>query len=94
MLVKTVVEVGGWEVLNGSESWVRGLLAILAVCSSSLFICFPYLTTNSYIEYRVDDIKRVVHNCTYQNLCDDSPISDSNKRDYHSNFADLCDIVL
>ncbi|KAE8451921.1 hypothetical protein EG329_002762 [Mollisiaceae sp. DMI_Dod_QoI] len=29
ILIKTVIEVGGWEVLNGSESWVRGLLSIL-----------------------------------------------------------------
>jgi pre-rRNA-processing protein RIX1 len=30
-LIKAVVEVGGWEVLHGSESWVRGLLSILGV---------------------------------------------------------------
>lgn len=33
VLIKGVVEVGGWEVLQGSESWVRGLLAILGVRS-------------------------------------------------------------
>jgi pre-rRNA-processing protein RIX1 len=32
VLVKAVVELGGWEVLRGSESWVRGLLSILGVC--------------------------------------------------------------
>lgn len=32
VLVKAVIEVGGWEVLNGSEAWVRGLLSILGVC--------------------------------------------------------------
>lgn len=31
VLVKAVVEVGGWEVLRGSESWVRGLLTLLGV---------------------------------------------------------------
>lgn len=31
VLIKGVVEVGGWEVLQGSESWVRGLLAVLGV---------------------------------------------------------------
>ncbi|CZR59198.1 uncharacterized protein PAC_09090 [Phialocephala subalpina] len=29
VMIKAVIEVGGWEVLNGSESWVRGLLSIL-----------------------------------------------------------------
>ncbi|TVY26396.1 Pre-rRNA-processing protein [Lachnellula hyalina] len=29
ILIKAVVEVGGWEVLRGAESWVRGLLALL-----------------------------------------------------------------
>jgi hypothetical protein len=31
VLIKGVIEAGGWEVLRGSESWVRGLLAILGV---------------------------------------------------------------
>lgn len=30
-LVKTYIEVGGWESLRVSESWVRGLLSILQV---------------------------------------------------------------
>ncbi|TVY12803.1 Pre-rRNA-processing protein rix1 [Lachnellula arida] len=29
VLIKAVVEVGGWEILRGAESWVRGLLALL-----------------------------------------------------------------
>lgn len=31
VLIKGVIEVGGWEVLRGSEPWVRGLLSILKV---------------------------------------------------------------
>lgn len=31
VLVKAVVESGRWEILRGSEQWVRGLLGILAV---------------------------------------------------------------
>lgn len=31
VLIKAVVEVGGWEILKGSEPWVRGLLSILGV---------------------------------------------------------------
>jgi pre-rRNA-processing protein RIX1 len=30
-LIKAVIEAGGWEVLHGSEVWVRGLLSVLAV---------------------------------------------------------------
>jgi pre-rRNA-processing protein RIX1 len=31
VLIKAVIEVGGWEVLRTSEPWVRGLLSVLAV---------------------------------------------------------------
>lgn len=31
VLIKAVVEVGGWEVLQGAEQWVRGLLSVLGV---------------------------------------------------------------
>jgi pre-rRNA-processing protein RIX1 len=31
VLIKAVIEVGGWEVLHGAESWVRGLLSVLGV---------------------------------------------------------------
>jgi hypothetical protein len=30
-LVKAVIDVGGWEVLRGSEAWARGLLAVIQV---------------------------------------------------------------
>jgi pre-rRNA-processing protein RIX1 len=41
VLIKTVVEVGGWEVLRGSEPWVRGLLSLLTV---SLNYCDLHFT--------------------------------------------------
>jgi pre-rRNA-processing protein RIX1 len=31
VLIKAVVEVGGWEILQGAESWVRGLLSLFGV---------------------------------------------------------------
>ena len=34
-LIKAVVDVGGWEVLQGSEPWVRGLLSVVQVCLTS-----------------------------------------------------------
>lgn len=33
-LIKTAVDVGGWEVIRGSDAWVRGLLSIVQVLSS------------------------------------------------------------
>lgn len=47
-LVKAVVDVGGWEVLRGSEAWVRGLLSIVQVFSESLI--FFKLVSNPYTE--------------------------------------------
>lgn len=32
VLIKAVVDVGGWEVLRTAEPWVRGLLSIVQVC--------------------------------------------------------------
>lgn len=34
-LIKAVVDVGGWEILRGSEPWVRGLLSVVQVCLPS-----------------------------------------------------------
>ncbi len=31
VLIKAIVAVGGWEVLRGVESWVKGLLSVLGV---------------------------------------------------------------
>ncbi|TVY43374.1 Pre-rRNA-processing protein [Lachnellula occidentalis] len=46
VLIKAVVEVGGWEVLRGAESWVRGLLALLGKPDSaaSKELCIIALT--------------------------------------------------
>lgn len=35
-LVKAVVDVGGWEVLRGSEPWVRGLLSVVQASTARL----------------------------------------------------------
>jgi pre-rRNA-processing protein RIX1 len=36
ILIKAIIEVGGWEILQGAESWVRGLLSLLGVRKSQL----------------------------------------------------------
>jgi hypothetical protein len=37
VLVKAIIDVGGWECLRASEPWVRGLMSILQVFQPSLF---------------------------------------------------------
>lgn len=34
-LIKTLVDVGGWEVLRDCQKWVAGLLSVVEVCSNS-----------------------------------------------------------
>lgn len=34
-LIKTMVDVGGWEILKDCGAWVKGLLSIVQVCSPS-----------------------------------------------------------
>lgn len=36
VLIKATIEVGGWEILQGSGAWTRGLLGILNVSESIL----------------------------------------------------------
>ncbi len=31
VLIKATIEIGGWEIIKGSGSWVRGLLGVLEV---------------------------------------------------------------
>lgn len=49
-LIKATVDVGGWEVLRGTEPWVRGLLSVIQVCVEA----FPkYLSeANNWLESR------------------------------------------
>lgn len=35
-LVKAIIDVGGWEMLHTSDTWVRGLLSIVQVCQGLL----------------------------------------------------------
>ena len=45
VLIKAVVDVGGWECLRTSESWVRGLLSILQVRHSGTSLHKSQLTS-------------------------------------------------
>lgn len=63
VLIKAVVEVGGWEILQGAESWVRGLLSLFGVSK-----CQPSSSErqiNSKIETGFSCSKGVVYHGTY-----------------------------
>ena len=34
ILIKAIIDVGGWESLRTSEAWVRGLLSMVQVCTT------------------------------------------------------------
>lgn len=42
VLIKGLIDIGGWEVLRGAEPWARGLLAIISVNIFLLTICLPH----------------------------------------------------
>jgi len=74
ILIKAVVEVGGWEVLRGAESWVRGLLALLGVrkVSAVVKIAAKYLSETGQC-----CIKGAMYNSTHQDLLYDPPVSNT-----------------
>jgi pre-rRNA-processing protein RIX1 len=45
VLIKAVVEVGGWEILHGTESWVRGMLSLLGVRKISAYLLLEFKLT-------------------------------------------------
>lgn len=49
VLIKAVIEAGGWNVLQGCGSWVRGLLTILNVRLEVKFNCSPEPTTQDFV---------------------------------------------
>lgn len=61
-LIKAVVDVGGWEVLREADSWVRGLLMILAV--SQLLVLRK--NTNILTEARPCSYQEVMYLVTYK----------------------------
>lgn len=47
VLIKVVIEVGGWEILRDAGSWVRGMLSVLGVRAKSVptIYCSPVQCT-------------------------------------------------
>jgi len=70
-LIKAVVDVGGWEVLRGVDSWVRGLLAILGV--SHMLTIWPDADIST--ETRSCSYQDIMYFVTYKYIPQSSPIS-------------------
>lgn len=88
ILIKAVIEAGGWEVLNGSESWVRGLLSVLGVCECQQ--CSFQVISNFNPEARSCCYKGISCSNTHQDLLHDPSISNTRPRDHDANTAGLC----
>lgn len=52
ILIKAVIDVGGWESLRTSEAWVRGLLDMLTVCISIPPLILIFHIPDNIIEKR------------------------------------------
>lgn len=72
LLIKAVVELGGWEILKGSEPWVRGLLQVLVGAFSSCFFG-PY--TKDFVEIRCSSSQELVYTDTCEHLYYDTSVS-------------------
>jgi hypothetical protein len=71
ILIKAVIELGGWEILKTSEPWARGLIGILGVCDY-----FPYPAVISHaLVHRFTNAKQLCifttwnmpENCSFLN---------------------------
>lgn len=91
VLIKAVVEVGGWEVLRGTESWVRGLLSILGV--SNCIHSTIRIETDHLEETRFKCYQRTLYHSTYKNILHDPSVSDSGSRDHYSYLAHVRDCL-
>ncbi len=89
VLIKAVVEVGGWEVLQGSEAWVRGLLALLGVRNIIDCLVFKIHLTDALIEARFCGNQRVVHYGPHEDLLYDPWLSDAGPGDHNTSLADV-----
>lgn len=91
VLIKAVVEVGGWEVLRGSESWVRGLLSVLGVCTP--FSLFTQTKAEHSTETRFKCYQRTLYISTHKNLLHDTSVSNSCSRNHNTYVAHLRDCL-
>lgn len=83
VLIKGIVEVGGWEILKTSEPWVRGLLSILNV---NIFLN-PVNAKLNYPETRSCCDKGDMYCNSDQDILYDPSISNTPERNHHSNIT-------
>lgn len=74
VLIKAMVELGGWEILRGCEPWVKGLLLELAVSLMSSLFCVN-AKVKSEARYCCNQEHMHLDTCKY--LYSNSPVSNS-----------------
>lgn len=97
VLIKAMVEVGGWEILHGAGPWTRGLIGILGVCR---YLFMQTLSTKP--DYNRDmqctdvmspteagscDYKETLYNYLDEDIPTYSRVSNTGQGDYHTIFA-------
>ena len=93
VLIKAVVEVGGWEVLRGSESWVRGLLSILVVGILPSLAPTRIFEVDHDTEIRFECYQRTLYYSTHKNLLYDPSISNSGAGNHNTYLAHIRDCL-
>lgn len=89
ILVKGIIDVGGWEVLREALPWVRGLLAILTVSKSTASLA----ETDIFKETRPCGVKEIMHHYIVKYICQDASVSEHCQRDHHTTSVTLCDVL-
>jgi hypothetical protein len=90
ILIKVVVEVGGWGVLQGTEAWVRGLLSVLGVRRS---FRLATTTANSITEARSCTNKGIGYIVTYQNILYDTSVPNACSGNHDTNLTNIYHLV-
>jgi len=90
ILVKGIIDVGGWEVLREAGPWVTGLLAILTVSKFSTFFDTEF---NIFVEARSCRLKEIMHHYIIKYICNDAPVPEPCQRDHHAKFVSFRDFL-
>ena len=92
VLIKAIVEVGGWEVLQGVGAWTKGLIGILTVCVFCQWIVSNMAQSKIVFSYLSADLLTCCKACPYCNHADIHPETRScnyQKVVYHHSYEDL-----
>lgn len=89
ILVKGIIDVGGWEVLREALPWVRGLLGILTVSKFTTIL----VQTNILVEARSCRVQEIMHHYIVQYIPHDAPVPEHCQRDHYTNPAYLSHVL-